>query len=204
MPLTSGFGGRGASRRGDSAVVAVLLAAGLWELTVAAFRPGEPSLPALLAFGCAAMYVAGAAAATVGRWAVPAGVVLVASMLSVVGRTTLFTALPHAGPLRYANASAAFFAISATAALALGWSFDNRAFRWTSIALAASLLSVCIAEHAVAATLAGITIPAIGLAVRNRLGPRASVASLVCVGLLAVAAPIGAGIVYRPHDPASR
>jgi O-antigen ligase len=104
--------------RVDALGLALLVATLVWIFASAAIAGGSPAPVAALVLSCAAALVVGRLTGRVGRWLVPAAVVASAATLLLTPKA--FSSAPLQGPLGYANAAGAFFALAAAAAL-VGW-----------------------------------------------------------------------------------
>jgi O-antigen ligase len=153
-----------------------------------------------LYLACGAAVLLGRLIADFSRPLLPVAAVVVAGGLALVRRDEILSAAPLGGPFGYANATGAFYASAAIAGLMVAAGSRRWVVRVAGGAATAAAAVVTVASGSVAAA-ALLVLPFAALFLSRRASPRASVAAMGAIFVLALAGTTAAGALRHPAGP---
>lgn len=142
------------------------------------------------------VFAAARVAGSVRPWIVPAGIVLLAGVLAAGAGSDVLSREPLSGPLGYANADAAFYLLTAIAALVLVATLSRSGLKVAAGGVAIGCAAVTVFKHSTAAS-SLLALSALGFVAGVRVSVRSIVAVCAALFLAALGITIALAVIHR-------
>lgn len=186
----------------DIAGFAVFAGLAGWTILTGAVSGGDPaSVVGLVAVSGMGILV-GRVAGTRDRIIVPTAIAVVAVIPVLVMGSDLAGG-PVDGPFGYANATGAFYALAAVAAVMVALEARSNWIRAVAWAAVIGFAGVVIASSSIAASLLVVTLPLLALGFGKARRARAAIGLFACLFAGAVLLTVVIGVAYPSRTPAA-